>query len=71
MPWWNSVPSIWTVWWIFPLICIGFMIIMRVVFGHRGGRAGLCGWGRHDEIDGLRREIEQLRDEMAKIRKER
>ncbi len=70
MPWWNSVPSIWAIWWIFPLMCVAFMIIMSVVFHRRGGRGGMCGWRRDNETDSLRREIRELRDEIAKIRKE-
>ncbi len=69
MPWWNSVPSIWAFWWIFPLMCIAFMIIMSVFFRHRGGRSGMCGWRRDDETESLRREIRELRDEIAKMRK--
>ncbi len=70
MPWANSVSSIWAVWWIFPLMCIAFMIIMSVFFRGRGGHRRMCGGGRDDEVDSLRREIRELRDEMAKIRKE-
>ena len=71
MPWWDSVPSIWAFWWIFPLMCIAFMVIMSVVFRRRGGHRGMCGWGGNDETESLRREIRELRDELAKIRKEK
>ena len=71
MPWWDSVPSIWAFWWIFPLMCIAFMIIMSVFSRRRGGHGGMCGWGRNDEMDSLRGEIRELRDELAKIRKEK
>ncbi len=73
MTWWNSVPSIWAYWWVFPLACIAFMIIMRVLFrhgGHGGGMGRMCGWRRDDETESLRTEIRELRDEIAKIRKE-
>jgi hypothetical protein len=69
MLWTYSVPSIWAVWWIFPLMCIAFMIIRSIFFRGRGGHRPMCGSGRDDELDSLRREIRELRDEMAKNRK--
>jgi hypothetical protein len=71
MPWVSNVSSIWAVWWIFPLMCIAFMIIMSVFFRGRSGRHRMCGWGRNDEMDSLRKEIRELKDEMARIRKEK
>jgi hypothetical protein len=51
-------------------MCIAFMLIMSVFSHRRGGRGGMCAWRRDDETDSLRREIRELRDEIAKIRKE-
>ena len=69
MSWWNSVQSMWAVWWIFPLMCVAVMIIMCVVFRRRGGHGGMCcGWRPTDEMDDLRREMRELRDEIAKIK---
>ncbi len=60
----------WGMWWIFPLIGLAFMIICVFAVSRffRGGM-GFCGGRRYDEIDDLRREIRDLKDEMAKLRK--
>jgi hypothetical protein len=72
MPWFNYASSIWAFWWILPLVgmvvCIAFMIVMSFSSRFRGRRFGCCGWGRYDETESLRREIRQLRDELAKVK---
>jgi uncharacterized membrane protein len=60
----------WGMWWIFPLMGFTFMIIvMFVVFHFFGGRSGFCGGRRPHEMEELRREIRDLKDEVAKLRK--
>jgi hypothetical protein len=56
---WHGFP------WIFPLIGLGFMVVMilvcvRMMGGHGGHSAG--------EIEDLRREVRELKDEIRKLR---
>ena len=70
MWWWNGPPPMWGMWWIFPFIGIAFMIVMLFVIPRfLGGGIGFCGGRRNDEIDDLRREIRDLKDEITKLRK--
>ena len=47
-----------------------FMImVLFAVFRFSGGRSGFCGGRRPDEIDDLRREIRDLKDEIAKLKR--
>jgi hypothetical protein len=56
--------------WIFPLMGLIFMIVlMFAVFHFFGGRSGFCGGRRSDEMDDLRREMGELKDEIANLRK--
>jgi hypothetical protein len=61
----------WGFWWIFPLIglviCLLFVFIILRVFDN-SGRLLCMGphQGETDEIIGLRKEVEQLREEVKK-----
>ena len=70
MWWWNDPHPMWGMWWIFPLIGLVFMIVcLFAISRFFRGRAGFCGGRRHDEIEDLRREMRELKDEIAKLRR--
>ena len=70
MWWWNGPHPMWGMWWIFPLIVLAFIIFMLFVISRfcRGGVA-FCGPRRSEEMEDLRKEIRDLKDEVAKLRK--
>jgi hypothetical protein len=59
----------WGMWWIFPLIGLVFIVVLFAISRFLGGGIGFCGGRRYDEIDNLRREMRDLKDEIAKLRK--
>ena len=70
MWWWNSPHPMWGIWWIFPLMGLFFVIVVLFFISQFfGRRRGFCGGRRYDEIEDLRREIRELKDEVARLRK--
>lgn len=67
--WWNG-PPMWGMWWIFPLMGLIFiLVVLYFISQFFGGRGGFCGGRRYDEIEILRKEIRELKDEIEKLRK--
>jgi hypothetical protein len=59
----------WGMGWIFPLI--GFVFVVFCLFAMSrffAGGAGFCGGRRYNEIENLRREVRELKGEIAKLR---
>ena len=70
MWWWNGPHPMWGMGWIFPLIGLAFMIVcLFAISRFFGGGAGFCGRRRYNEIEDLRREVRELKGEIANIRK--
>jgi hypothetical protein len=60
----------WGMGWIFPLIGLIFIIVcLFAISRFFGGGTGFCGGRRNNEIEDLRREMRELKDEIAKLRK--
>ncbi len=70
MWWWNGPHLMWGMGWIFPLIGFAFVIVCLFAISHLfRGEAGFCGGRRYNEVEDLRREMRELKDEIAKLRK--
>ena len=69
MCWWLLGPM-WGFWWMFPLMAIAFMIVVMLIMSRRmRGGMGMCGAMGSSETDALRREIGELRQELARSKK--
>ena len=70
MWWWNGPHPMWGMGWISPLIFLAFMVVCLFAISRffRGG-VGFCSGRRYNEIEDLRREMRELKDEIAKLRK--
>ncbi|OGP87401.1 MAG: hypothetical protein A2156_03975 [Deltaproteobacteria bacterium RBG_16_48_10] len=68
--WWNSPYPMWGMGWIFPLIGLAFIIVcLFAISRFFGTGVSFCGSRRHNETEDLRREMRELRDEIAEFRK--
>jgi len=69
MWWWNGLHPMWGMW---VSALVGFIFLILVLFAISrffGGGAGFCGGRRHNEIEDLRGELREFKDEIAKLRK--
>jgi hypothetical protein len=63
----------WGFGWIVPLLGLAFMVVMMLVCMRRMGGTSTCGCApvheqpAHSEIDTLRREMQELREELHKL----
>ncbi len=70
---WNWVAPLDEGWWIFPLLGVVFIVVMAFVclrmmhgmsgFGCMGGHGG-----KSDETDNLQREVQELKQEIQRLR---
>ncbi|MHB8773288.1 MAG: hypothetical protein ACYC7J_20040 [Syntrophales bacterium] len=68
--WWGYGHPMWGWGPLFPIMGFIFMIVIIVlVFRLFSGRSGMCGFGRPDEVDDLRKEVRELRGEIDALRK--
>jgi uncharacterized membrane protein len=57
-------------WWIFPVI--GFMFMLIMIFACAGffrRRGSLCGMGRYDTTEDLKREIGELKEQITQLKR--
>ena len=67
---WMWGPHMWGWGWIFPVVGFIFMIIM--IFGCSGffrKRNSLGGTGRYDNIEDLKREIGELKEQITQLKR--
>jgi uncharacterized membrane protein len=67
---WAWGPYMWGWWWIFPVICFIFMMVMIFAcsgFFHK--RGSFHGIGRYDHTEDLRRRIEELEEQISQLKK--
>jgi uncharacterized membrane protein len=60
----------WGWWWIFPVI--GFIFMMIMIFACSGffrKRGSSGGMGRYDNIEDLKREIGELKEQMTQLKR--
>ena len=70
MWWWNGPHPMWGMGWVFPLIVLVFIIVGLFCISRFFGRGSpLCGGRRYDEIDDLKRELRELKDEVARLKR--
>ena len=67
---WTWGPYMWTWWWIFPVI--GFVFMMAMLFicsGFFRNRGSFCGTGRYANMEDLKREIGELKEQIAQLKR--
>ena len=67
---WTWGPYMWGWWWIFPIIGLIFMIVMiSACSGFFRKRCSLGGMGRYDNIEDLKREIGELKEQFTQLKR--
>ena len=67
---WTWGPYTWGGWWIFPVI--GFIFMMIMIFACAGffrKRGSFYGMGRSDQTEDLKREIGELKEQIAQLKR--
>ena len=67
---WTWGPYMWGWWWIIPVI--GFIFMMIMIFACSGffrKRGSLCSTGRYDNIEDLKREIGELKEQITQLKR--
>ena len=68
--WWFGGPLVWSGWWIFPIMGFIFMMVMMFFCSRVSRQRGnFCRMDREDEIDSLRREVRELKEQIAQLKK--
>lgn len=71
--WWSCGHPMWGPWFIFPIMRFIFMIFMIVMIFVMTrlftGRGGMCGFGRRDEVEDLRKQVTELKSEIETLRR--
>jgi hypothetical protein len=68
--WWMCGSPMWRGWWIFPMIALIFMAVMFFACSSFfRGKGGFCSMRRYDDIEDLKREVGELREEVTKLKK--
>ena len=57
--WWYYGHPMWGLWFVFPVI--GFIFMMVMMFKLFKGRGGMCGFGTNQELESLKKEIQELK----------
>ena len=67
---WTWGPYMWGWGWIFPVIGFIFMMIMLFMCsGFFRNRGSFCGMGRYDNVEDLKREIGELKEQIAQLKR--
>ncbi len=66
----NECGSLWGWWWLIPLICMILCVWSCRSARRRPDGARICGWGspRRTDIEAMKNEIRELREEMVKMK---
>ena len=67
---WTWGPYMWGWWWIFPVIGFIFMMVMMFICsGFFRNRGSFCGMGRYDNMEDLKREIGELKEQITQLKR--
>jgi len=66
----NGSGSLWGWWWLIPLVGMILCVLLCRFFRRRSVGARFCGWGgvRRTEVEELKNEIRELREELGKMK---
>lgn len=67
---WMHEHYMWGFWWVFPLLGLGLLIALIILVARLIGGKGVCSSSKKDEeIEELRKQVQELKDELEKFRK--
>jgi len=72
MCWWygNASWPLWVWWWVVPIIGIALCMIMCLFLRSRFAGGRFCFWGsaHSDDLEEMKKEIRELKEELSKIK---